>query len=87
MAFLPQNHLSKEEIEENFDYIGLMFGFIPVYIRLFETEDGMDSNIAVRNWWPEWLLDFASFMAEAYLMIADDEFVSLPIKITGEIVK
>lgn len=89
MAFLPMSHLTQKEIKENFDHYGLVFGFIPVYIRLNGPEEPAD--LAVRNWFPEWPMDvidalflFFSGLAQTFLN-EEDGGVALPIRITGNI--
>ncbi|MFT7565839.1 MAG: hypothetical protein ACI846_000125 [Pseudoalteromonas distincta] len=56
MAILKQ--LTREEILKDYTHYGLMYGVIPVYIG----DPNGESRICVRNWWPEWLLDFGDFV-------------------------
>lgn len=48
--------LSQAEIRANFSHYGLMFGCVPVYVGQPDSEAPV---IAVRNGWPDWLLDAA----------------------------
>ncbi|MET2951304.1 hypothetical protein ABXV18_24790 [Vibrio owensii] len=59
MAIL--NPIPQEELHRNFDYYGLMYGFVPIYIGNIKSEA---PNIAVRNGWPDWILDFADGVFE-----------------------
>lgn len=45
--------LSKEEIKQDYDHYGLMYGIVPVYVG----DAYGDCRICVRNWIPEWTLD------------------------------
>ena len=54
--------ISKERIKAEFTHYGLMYGFIPVYIG---HPYGI-CRVAVRNGWPDWLLDFGDLLFEVY---------------------
>lgn len=43
--------MSDAEIREDFTHYALFCGLVPIY---FNPDT---SHVAVRNWWPEWLLD------------------------------
>lgn len=47
--------LTKEQIKKDFTHYGLFYGLVPVYIGDPEGE----ARIAVRNWFPEILLDIS----------------------------
>jgi hypothetical protein len=83
MAILKR--MTDDEIRRNFTHIGLMFGLVPVYIGDPEGQ----CRIAVRNWWPEWLLDAGEVLmgcAITFKCWLDPHYEPLfPIKITGEI--
>jgi hypothetical protein len=80
------SRLTKEQIRQDYDHYGLMFGAIPVYIGGAETEA---PRVCVRNWWPEWLLDVGEviFGACVWLKSAIDPTYEpmYPIAITGKI--
>lgn len=56
--------LTKAEINKDYDHYALMYGIIPIYVGDAEGQ----CRVCVRNWIPEWTLDFAdSFFGFAIL--------------------
>ena len=83
MAVLKR--LSKEEISENFDYYGYMFGIVPVYVG----DPYGQARIAVRNWVPEWVMDVMEVihrLAVAAIQSINQEFEpTFAIRLKGKI--
>lgn len=52
--------IPKDQIKEDFTHYALFMGFCPVYYKDMPP-DGC--YMAVRNWWPEWLMDMAEGIA------------------------
>lgn len=67
--------LTKDQIRSQFQYTGLFMGCVPVYVG----DPYGDCVLAVRNGWPEWLLD----AADALSSVVPGDFYA--IKLTGEI--
>ncbi|AZZ98780.1 hypothetical protein [Pseudoalteromonas sp. R3] len=64
MAVLKR--LSKAEIKGTYEYYGLMYGIVPVYIG----DPNGEARVCVRNWWPDWLLDLADALFGLLVMMA-----------------
>jgi hypothetical protein len=87
MKMAVLHRLSRNSIERDFTHYGWLFGCVPVYLSV----TGYPSpRIAVRNGWPDWLLDVAEV---AYLMVVDVRSrrdpsyqLHVPLTITGEII-
>ena len=47
--------LTKEQIKQDYDHYALFMALVPIYVGDAHGE----CRIAVRNWWPEWLMDLA----------------------------
>ncbi len=58
--------IPKEMLGREFTHYGWMM-FAPIYIGGFEDEG--EPHIAVRNWCPEWVLDFAEALNRAWFEI------------------
>jgi len=75
--------LSKEEIKRTYTHYGMFCFIAPVYLNLHDNE------VAVRNWYPDWLLDVALFAFDVFCFMqqmVDPEFeCGWPIRITGKI--
>ena len=56
MAIL--NQLSDEEIKKSYTHYALLYGFIPLYVKV--RRDSFDC--AVRNGWPDWILPAGDFL-------------------------
>lgn len=81
------DRLSHEEIRKHFTHYGLFCGVIPVYVG---DIDGEECTMAVRNWWPEWLMDAANALYRVAFTVMEifnpDIEPGWPILLTGEIV-
>ena len=77
--------MSKSDIEQ-YTHYALFLGFVPVYFR---EEGGEGCAMAVRNWWPEWIMDAGEFLFSLFCWCAsliDPSFeAEYPITLTGEI--
>ncbi|HGP5909348.1 hypothetical protein LH673_02460 [Morganella morganii] len=69
------NRLTEEQIKQDYDHYGLFMGIVPIYVGDHEGE----FRVAVRNWWPDWLLD----LADAISRLTPYDYWS--IKLTGQI--
>jgi len=78
MAIFQRIH--KDVLHAQFTHYGLFAGFVPVYVGDPEGE----CRVAVRNWWPEWLLDFANALHGLYVMLSGRD-APFMIKLTGAI--
>lgn len=58
------NQIPRDEIRKQFTHHGVFAGCVPIYVN---AESG-NYEVAVRNWWPEWMLDVVS---AAYSMVAE----------------
>ncbi|EKL3976927.1 hypothetical protein PRH55_000259 [Morganella morganii] len=67
--------LTKEQIKQDYDHYGLFMGIVPIYVGDHKGE----CRVAVRNWWPEWLLD----LADAIHSLTPYDYWA--IKLTGQI--
>ncbi|MDK9739336.1 hypothetical protein KI655_18740 [Vibrio sp. D404a] len=80
--------ISKQELQGNFDYYGLMYGFVPIYVGNIKSDA---PNIAVRNGWPDWILDFADVVFEVSIVfvqaVKPDYNPEFFFKLTGKIEK
>jgi hypothetical protein len=74
------DRLSETEIQEQFTHFGFFCSIVPIY---FNEET---SDIAVRNWYPEWLLDFAVFLFRVFSIVTPVD-CGFPILITGQITR
>ncbi|WP_019104411.1 hypothetical protein [Chromobacterium haemolyticum] len=72
--------LSDEEIRAKFTHRATFCGFVPIYVNF----DHIDCHVAVRNWWPDWMLDVGMFLFD---LAADSVGYERgwPIKIQGRI--
>lgn len=61
------NRMPAAQIKSNFQYYGLMFGFVPVYVGAMDSEAPV---VEVRNWWPDWLLDVGHILFCSFAMLA-----------------
>ncbi len=57
--------LTKEQIKKDFTHYAWFYGFVPVYVGDPEGE----ARIAVRNWIPEFTLDFAGLLFDFFTSI------------------
>ncbi|MEJ2897720.1 hypothetical protein ACLQ81_15295 [Bordetella avium] len=73
--------IPKEVIAKEFTHYGLFLGIVPVYVGDPEGE----CRVAVRNWWPDWLLGAAQFLLDRFATIGLVEYEDFMIKLTGEI--
>ncbi|WP_125782888.1 hypothetical protein [Pseudoalteromonas rubra] len=64
MAILKR--LSMTDIKRDYEYYGLMYGIVPVYIG----DPNGEARVCVRNWWPEWLLELADAFFGLLVMMA-----------------
>jgi hypothetical protein len=75
-----------DQIKEDFTHYGLFCGLVPVYYRDMPPDGCL---MAVRNWWPEWLMDFAEVifgLCVNFRSAMDPDYdPQYPIKLTGEI--
>lgn len=75
-----------DQIERDFTHYALFCGVVPVYYKEIPP-DGC--CMAVRNWWPEWLMDAAEFVFGCcvnFMSAIDPEYVPMyPIRLTKEI--
>lgn len=80
------HRIPKDQIMQDFTHYALFCGVVPVYYKDMPP-DGC--CMAVRNWWPEWLMDAAEAFIGAVINIKsamDPDYVPIyPIKLTGEI--
>ncbi|CUJ53450.1 Uncharacterised protein [Achromobacter xylosoxidans] len=72
MAILRR--LSRDQLEADYTHYGRFYGSVPVYVG-----DPLSDapRIAVRNWWPEWLLDAADWVwgiAASFMSVVNPEF-------------
>ncbi|WP_368872424.1 hypothetical protein [Proteus terrae] len=51
--------LTKEQITRDYDHYALFMGIVPIYVGDVYGE----CKVAVRNWWPDWLLDLAEVIS------------------------
>lgn len=70
-----------EIIRQQFTHYGRFMGVVPVYVGDPEGE----CRVAVRNWWPEWLLDFAQASLTLFASLGLVRYDSIMIRLTGEI--
>jgi hypothetical protein len=76
------NRIPKDRIREEFTHYGLFCGFVPVYVKY---PHGI-CTIAVRNWWPEWLMSVALFLVRLHAdMLPPGERAPFPVFLTGRI--
>ncbi|KAB1444161.1 hypothetical protein [Bordetella bronchiseptica] len=75
------DRIPAEVIAREFTHYGLFLGCVPVYVGDPEGE----CRVAVRNWWPEWLLDFANASLGLFVSLGFAHGDSIMIKITGPI--
>ena len=77
--------LTREEILKDYTHYGLMYGVVPIYVG----DPNGESRVCVRNWWPDWLLDFADgvfFICSSIYLHIDDEYEpNFFYKLTAEI--
>lgn len=73
--------IPNETILREFTHYGMFLGLVPVYVG----DPAGECRVAVRNWWPEWLLDFAQASLSFFVSIGLADGDSIMIKITGEI--
>lgn len=75
-----------EQIKQDFTHYALFCGVVPVYYKDMQP-DGC--CMAVRNWWPEWLMDLAEGIfgiCANFLTAVDPDYMPMyPIKLTREI--
>ncbi|ENI8058130.1 hypothetical protein ABZX01_003784 [Vibrio vulnificus] len=80
-----KHRLTKEEIERDYTHHAYFHGFVPIYFH----ED--THATAVRNWWPEWLLDFGDLLFDIYVSLgsAFDPYFEpdFKVRLGSEIVK
>lgn len=76
--------LSEDEIRKSYTHYGRFCFIAPVYCTI-----GYTPEIAVRNWWPDWIFDVALLAFNAFCFMQqtiDPDFAcGFPIQITGEI--
>lgn len=78
------NRLSKKQISENYTHYALAYGIYPVYIKgICECCDN-ETEIAVRNWWPDWGLNVLDWIVQTIISIGGKENLFM-FKITGAI--
>lgn len=75
MAILKR--MTDEELK-NFQHVGFIFGFVPVYIGNLNSDCPL---VEVRNWYPDWLLDVGHFLFDTFCPNSEG-FV---ITVTGDI--
>lgn len=73
--------IPQEIIRREFTHYGLFLGVVPIYVG----DPIGECRVAVRNWWPEWLLDFAQASLCLFVSLGIAGGDSIMIKITGEI--
>lgn len=73
--------IPQDIILQNFTHYGLFLGVVPVYVGDPEGE----CRVAIRNWWPEWVLDFAQASLSLFVSLGLANIESVMIVITGEI--
>lgn len=82
MAIFSQ--LSQQDIESQFTHYARFAGLVPCYYA-----DDDSARLAVRNWWPDWLLTAATSLYAMFIfcvsLVDDDYDPAWPIVITGEI--
>lgn len=50
--------LTKEQIKQDYDHYALFMCIVPIYVGDVHGQ----CRVAVRNWWPDCLLDLADFV-------------------------
>ena len=80
--------LTPDEIKQDFTHYGLFCGSVPVY---YKDIPPFGCCMAVRNWWPEWLMDAADALYRCACFVGalfnPDIEPMWPIMLTGEIDK
>ena len=78
-----KHRLTQQQIEQEYTHYALLFGVVPIYFNEHTNA------VCVRNWWPEWLLDFFEGLFAVYCEVAtsiDPELEPMfPIKLTQKI--
>lgn len=78
-----KHRLTQQQIEQEYTHYALLFGVVPIYFNEHTNA------VCVRNWWPEWLLDFFEGLFAVYCEVVtsiDPEFEPMfPIKLTQKI--
>lgn len=72
MAILRR--LTQDQLEADYTHYGRFYGIVPVYVG---DPFGDAPRVAVRNWWPEWLLDAADWVwgiAASFMSAINPEF-------------
>lgn len=81
-----RERIPRDQIERDFTHYALFCRVVPVYYKEIPP-DGC--CMAVRNWWPEWLMDAAEAVLGVVITIKsamDRDYVPMyPIKLTREI--
>lgn len=83
MMAIFKHRLTKQQIEEGFTHYALGFGVVPIYFNERTHE------VCVRNWWPEWPLDFFECLFGVFCAVST--FINpewepmIPIKLTKKI--
>ncbi|CAB3846538.1 hypothetical protein LMG3482_01899 [Achromobacter deleyi] len=57
MAILKR--LTPEQLAQDYTHYGRLYKIVPVYLG---DPYGEAPRVAVRNWWPEWMLDAADWI-------------------------
>lgn len=90
--------ITPAEIKQHFTHVGWYF-FVPVYLGLDgydhasaeDEESGEGARVAVRNGYPEWLMDAADLLfgiAVAVRLKFDPDYEPMyPFRVTGTILK
>lgn len=78
-----RHRLTQQQIEQEYTHYALLFGVVPIYFNEHTNA------VCVRNWWPEWLLDFFEGLFAVYCEVATSINPELepmfPIKLTQKI--
>lgn len=72
--------LSKQTIKNEYTHYALAYGIYPVYINL----NADVTSVAVRNWWPDFMLTVFDCIAQSIMWITGAEQI-FAFKITGKI--
>lgn len=78
-----KHRLTQQQIEQEYTHYALLFCVVPIYFNEHTNA------VCIRNWWPEWLLDFFEGLFAVYCEVATSINPELepmfPIKLTQEI--